>query len=65
METCWIWSHGVAPKDDVAGKYVIAFLCKEHNLLLLCFLAELLQRAAAGREEPSRLGESRVPMAGW
>lgn len=38
MEICWILRHGVAPKDDVAGKYVVALPCHEHDLLFLFFL---------------------------
>ena len=30
--------HGVAPKDDVAGEYVVALPCHELDLRLLCFL---------------------------
>lgn len=38
VEICWILRHGVAPKDDVAGKYVVALPCHEHDLLFLFFL---------------------------
>lgn len=56
VETCWIFRHGVAPKDDVAGKCVVALPCHQHDLLLPLLPTPEVHSCWKGRE---------CPMASW